>query len=99
MQYRMLSVAAEDLAAAVSYYEEQSSGLGDRFLDEFEATVQRILHHPEAWQAVSANQRRCLFRRFPFALLYAREGAGILVTAVVDLRTEPDKQRERIRKT
>ncbi len=35
MTYRILSIAANDLAAAVGYYEAQYAGLGLDFLDEF----------------------------------------------------------------
>ena len=42
MKYRIVSLAAEDLAGAVNYYESQSAGLGADFLDEFEASVDRI---------------------------------------------------------
>jgi hypothetical protein len=73
MRYRLLSVAAEDLAAAVEFYERQSAGLGADFLDEFEAAIQRVCSCPHAWTPVSANQRRCLFRRFPFAILYTAD--------------------------
>jgi len=99
MKYRLLSVAAEDLAEAIEFYERQSAGLGSRFLDEFEAAIQRLLRCPEAWTTISPNQRRCLFRRFPFAILYAIDGRDIIVTAVMDLRMDPDKQKARTRQT
>jgi hypothetical protein len=58
VKYRLLSVAAEDLSDSVEFYEAQSAGLGAQFLDEFEATIRRIMNCPEAWTAVSPNQRR-----------------------------------------
>ena len=38
MKYRIVSLAAEDLAGAVKYYEGQSAGLGTDFLDEANLT-------------------------------------------------------------
>ena len=98
MNYRMLSVAADDLALAIAFYDHQSAGLGQQFLHEFEAAVQRVLNCPEAWTSISPNQRRCLFRRFPHAVLYARDYEGIVITAVMDLRMGPEAVREKYRR-
>ena len=35
MKVRILSAAANDLIKAIDYYESQSDGLGDDFLDEY----------------------------------------------------------------
>jgi len=99
MKYRILSVAAGDMADAIKFYESQSSGLGLEFLDEFECVMQRIFSCPNAWTSVSPNQRRCFFRRFPFSVLYAQNKSEILVTAIMDLRIDPFRQQERIRQT
>ena len=99
MKYRVLSVAAVDLADAMEFYDSQSEGLGLEFLDEFEAVVQRILSCPHAWTSVSPNQRRALFRRFPFAVLYSCNSTEILITAVMDIRIEPALQQARVKKT
>ncbi len=99
MNYRILSVAAEDLTEAIGFYERQSSGLGAQFLDEYEATLRRIWDCPEAWTAISPNQRRCLLRRFPFAVLYSHAGDELFVTGVMDLRMDPKRQKDRMRNT
>jgi len=96
MKYRIISLASEDLAGAVKYYEAQSKGLGADFLDEFEASLERICHCPDAWKAVSHNHRRHLFRRFPYAVLYYNAGNEIIVSGVMNLRMDPEKQRQRI---
>ena len=96
MRYRLLSVANEDLSSAITFYERQSGGLGLQFLDAFEEAIHRVLACPDAWTPVSANQRRCLFRRLPFALLYTRDEQGILVTAVMDLRRDPTRMDNRL---
>ena len=96
MKYRIISLASEDLAGAVKYYEAQSAGLGADFLDEFEASLDRICQCPEAWMEVSHNHRRHLFRRFPYAVLYYNGGNEIIVSGVMNLRMDPEKQRQRI---
>ncbi|TLU87873.1 MAG: type II toxin-antitoxin system RelE/ParE family toxin [Chlorobium sp.] len=96
MKYRIVSLAAEDLAGAVNYYEAQRAGLGSDFLDEFEASLDRICQCPDAWREVSHNHRRHLFRRFPYAVLYYNDGNEIIVSGVMNLRMDPEKQRQRI---
>jgi hypothetical protein len=48
MSYRLLSVAETELAEAAIWYEKQAAGLGHQFLDEFEATMERVARFPEA---------------------------------------------------
>ena len=72
MNYRLLSVADAGLAETARWYEAQATGLGEEFLDEFEAVMDRIMRFPEAWMKVGTRHRRCLFRRFPYAVLYSQ---------------------------
>jgi len=99
MNYRLLSVAEEDLADAARYYERQSKGLGTEFLDEFEAAIRRVCQFPDGWRAISERHRRCPFRRFPFAVLYTMEDRTVVVSGVMDLRIDPGRQRSRMRDT
>ena len=47
--YRFTSAALSELREATLYYEENETGLGARFLDEIDVTVDRILRFPYAW--------------------------------------------------
>ena len=96
MTYRFLSPAQRDLAEAVQYYERAAPGLGLEFLDEIERTVERILHHPEAWTRLTEHHRRCRTRRFPYGLIYAVEQGVVIIAAVMNLRRHPDSWKERI---
>ena len=95
MTYRFLSPARAELAEALSYYESASPGLGLEFLDEVERTISRIALQPEAWTRISENHRRCLMRRFPFAIIYSVEQDELLITAVMNLRRHPDSWKGR----
>ncbi len=90
MRYRLLEPAQVELAAAVEYYEHESAGLGERFLDEFELTMDRILRYPLAWAQISENHRRCRTRRFPFGVVYFLDGDVVVVSAVMHLHRHPD---------
>lgn len=48
MNMRILSVAEQELTDAVSYYNNESPGLGFEFAAEVQATVERIKNNPEA---------------------------------------------------
>lgn len=98
MKYRLLSVAEAELAEAARWYENQTAGLGQEFLDEFEAAMNRIMCFPEAWAKIGARHRRCLFRSFPYPVLYSRTETEIRVAGVIDLRRDPQHIEER-RKT
>jgi hypothetical protein len=95
MIYRLLSVAETELTEATLWYEQQSKGLGRSFLDEFEAVMLRISKFPEAWKQMGSRHRRCLFRRFPFAVLYSISETKIIVSGVIDLRKDPLNTQQR----
>lgn len=47
--YRFTAAALKELRQAIFYYEQRENGLGAAFLDEVEATLNRIINHPTAW--------------------------------------------------
>lgn len=87
--YRFTSSALRELRQSILYYEQQENGLGSAFLDEIEATLNRILRNPSAWHQLSPRTRRCRTHRFPFGLLYQVLTNEILITSVMDLRRDP----------
>jgi plasmid stabilization system protein ParE len=93
-KYRLTSAALSELREATLYYERKEPGLGLKFLDEIDDTVDRILRFPRAWHPLSARTRRCRTHRFPFGLLYQVRSDEILITAVMDLRRDPRRWRE-----
>jgi len=88
-QYRFTSAALIELTQATLYYEQRENGLGTAFLDEIEATLNRILRNPAAWHQLSTRTRRCRTHRFPFGLMYQIRTDEILITSVMDLRRDP----------
>lgn len=90
MTFRFTSAALDELRAAALDYDQKDPGLGSRFLNEVDLTVQRILMAPEAWRRLSTRTRRCLVRRFPFGLFYQVKGPEVLIVSVMDLRRDPE---------
>ena len=95
MTVRFLDVAQQELDKAIVYYNGESPGLGDAFLLETVAAIDRIRRFPEAWHPLGDEIRRCRLRRFPYGLIYAKNGDGILVLAVAHTHREPGYWRDR----
>jgi len=94
---RLLEVAQQELDEAVSHYDSQSPGLGNAFLLESVAAIDRIRRFPEAWHPMGNEIRRCRLRRFPYGLIYSNDETGILILAVAHSRREPSYWRDRIK--
>jgi toxin ParE1/3/4 len=61
-------LAEQELLDAVSYYEEQESGLGLEYLGEVEHAVNFIMRYPEAGSKVRGSIRRLTLPKFPYSL-------------------------------
>lgn len=91
MNYRFLSPALKELTKAAEYYEEQVPGLGEDFLVEVDATIQRILQFPQAWNILKDGIRHCNLRRFPYTILYKPNQQEVIVISVFHLKQDPGK--------
>jgi len=95
---RVLEVAEKELDEAVSYYNNQVAGLGDAFLLEAVAAIERIRQFPDAWHPLGENVRRCRLRRFPYGLIYHADETGVLVVAVAHTHRRPEYWRDRLKR-
>ncbi len=93
----LLSAAENDLTESISYYNQQQKNLGYEFLDETKRTLLRILDFPNAWPKLSRNTRRIQVNRFPYGIVYHNRPGKILVVAVMNLYSEPNSWKERIK--
>jgi plasmid stabilization system protein ParE len=88
--------AAEELAAAVAWYEERRAGLGSEFYDAIVRTMNRIAEMPETGSPFSdLKARRMLVAGFPFQVVYRIEPDNIRVIAVAHLKRRPGFWRHR----
>ena len=97
MKLRMLSVAKEEFFEAVRYYNNQREGLGFEFAGEVKDALLRISNFPEAWPKFSERSRRCLLKRFPYAILYRADKHHILVVAIMHMSRDPEHWQNRLR--
>ena len=59
-----------ELIEALDWYENESPGLGRRFLVEVDATMTRMMANPRQFPVVHQAVRRALLKRFPYALMF-----------------------------
>lgn len=83
-------------------YEELSSGLGVRFLDDFKATLARLDAAPPEQPPFLASGlplgvRQALFNTFKFRLVFVTE-PNVIVVAVQAQREKPDSWAARLPK-
>lgn len=81
--------ADQELEEAALRYAAIGSALGGDFLDEFEATLARVVAAPQQWRFVRGDNRRLNFRRFPYALIYSVKDETIFLKAVMHHRRRP----------
>jgi plasmid stabilization system protein ParE len=81
--------AEDDIDVAYRWYEEQSNGLGGRFLDEIESCFRRVSLNPLSYPEVEASIRRALPHVFPYLVLFTLHGQTVHVLAVVHAAQDP----------
>ena len=96
MKVRLLDIAEIELDEAWQWYETQSSGLGERFLDEIRSARKMMVAFPEAWQTIDDGIRRYRLKAFPYGLIYVVNGIEILIVAVAHNHRAPDYWRDRV---
>ena len=95
MKVGFLEEAEEEMYEASAFYEDCSVGLGDRFLDDIQACVDRISERPHLGRRTGKQLRVVLARRFPFSVVYAVEKATIVIIAIAHQRRRPGYWKER----
>jgi plasmid stabilization system protein ParE len=90
MRVTFLPDAQKELLNSVTFYEQKDDGLGSKFLDEIEVTIQLISTYPEAGILLNEYARRVLLNGFPYALVYRISDNQIIILAVMHLRRKPN---------
>ena len=98
MRIEILDEAEADLIEGYHFYERQDAGLGSYFLDSLFSDIDSLLIHAGV-HAVVFGYRRCLSKRFPFAVYYSVEGALIRVFRGAGLSSQRHVDSEPLRKT
>jgi len=81
---------ASEIKASYTWYQQQTEGLGDDFLDELEMAYQAIISFPQTWPFFQKGFRRYLLARFPFSVIYREYNDNIYIVAVMHHSRKPD---------
>ena len=87
--------AEADIAQAATWYENQSPGLGLRFLDAADQLFRRLRDSPLQFPFVSTDVHRALLHTFPYAVYFRVSDDAVLVLAVLHLSRDPRTWRGR----
>lgn len=92
-----LDPVREDVQAAYDYFEDRLAGAGDRFLNRYFATSDRIGLNPEIFSVKFDDYRRALIPKSSFAAYYFVEPERVVIVAVIDARRHPRLIRDLVR--
>lgn len=97
MRVEVLEVARQEFDEAYVYYELRQAGLGEGFRESVKEQVQKIVAYPDAWMLVRSGIRKCRGSRFPYDVIYQKNGDSILVLALAHRKRLPLYWQDRIR--
>ena len=78
MKYPFHPEGEVEFLEAIDFCEDCETGLGYDFAIEIHAAIQNILSFPGAWAVLEHEIRRCQVRRFPYGVVYFRDGTHCL---------------------
>jgi len=95
MKIEILDLAEKDLVDGFKFYERQSNGLGDYFLDSIFSDIESLYLYAGI-HSLHFGFYRLLAKRFPFAIYYRLQEDLIRIYAILDCRRNPAWIRDRL---
>ena len=92
-----LDVVREDVQTAYDYFAARGPGGGDKFLERYFATADRIARNPESFPLKFDDYRRALVPKSYRAVYYFIESERSVIAAVIDARRHPRLIRDLVR--
>ena len=95
MRLELHPEARAELRSAALWYDERRPGLGDEFISEVSASLDRVRDAPEAypaWPGARAESpliRKATIQRFPYAIAFEEHEQHLLVLAVAHAKRRP----------
>jgi plasmid stabilization system protein ParE len=98
MRIQILASAVDDLRAGQLFYESQGQELGSYFLDSLFSDIDSLILYGGVHAEVF-GYHRLLSKRFPYAVYYTLDQDLVLVSRVLDLRRNPNRIRQNLKRT
>lgn len=73
----------KQLDSAFGYYEEKQAGLGVKFLDDWENTMEHLEKRPLIYQLKYKQFRTIQFNRFPFLVVFKIAGNSVILNNII----------------
>lgn len=89
-------LASKDIESAHDWYLARSKNLGNDFLQELEASMERIQANPERFRVWRGRARRLNMNRFPYFILYVVEEGFIDLVGCIHEGRDPEKAAKRL---
>ena len=95
MRLELHPEARAELRSAALWYDEQRPRLGDEFIAEIVAALQRVGETPESfpvWRGSQARDpviRKATVQRFPYVIAFERHEGHSLVLAIAHAKRRP----------
>jgi plasmid stabilization system protein ParE len=81
--------AESDIFEGYLWYEERQHELGSRFLEEIEATFNRIVDNPGLYEEIEVGIRRSVTHTFPWLVFYTSDEQAVYILAVIFAAQDP----------
>ena len=82
-------IAEKELDEAAAWYNDKEQGLGAALIFEVDQAISRIINLPNAWPILNGTLRRCRTRRFPYYVVYEKDGSDLTIIAIMHERRRP----------
>ena len=89
MRVEFFPAAERELVEAADYYESKLRGLGVEFVDELERVAAVLTELPSLGERLDHVHRRVPLQRFPYAIIFRRDGEVLRIVAVAHRRRKP----------
>ena len=95
MRLELHPEARAELRSAALWYDERRSGLGDEFVAEISAALDRVAEAPESYPAWPRRRpaasviRKATIHRFPYLIAFENHEQHVLVLAVAHAKRRP----------
>ena len=90
-QFEISTRALAEMQEASIWYEEQSKGLGFRFLTTLQNKLQLIKHYPERYPKRVLHFRETFIKPFPYSIIYTfnKNKKRIIIASVFNNSRHP----------
>lgn len=98
-QYRLIELteAIGDVSEALSWYEGEQAGLGERFFDEYYASLDILKINPFVYQVDFNEYRKFNLDRFPYLVFYKIEEMNVIIVGVFHGAQDPKRMVEKLK--